>query len=74
MRTCCIAQGTLLHFAVQQKLTQHCKATILQKSKVKENKYQENLPEHLRDTEKPVNLKGPMLVPRASSGCPAGVL
>ena len=30
MRTCCIAQGTLLHFAVQQKLTQHCKTTIPQ--------------------------------------------
>ena len=30
MRTCCIAQGTLLHFVVQQKLTQHCKTTIPQ--------------------------------------------
>ena len=35
MRNCCITQGTLLHFAVQQKLTQHCKTTIPQLKKKK---------------------------------------
>ena len=28
----------LIHFAVQQKLTQHCKATILQKKLIEKNK------------------------------------
>ena len=42
MRSCCIAQGTISicmyvrlgHFAVQQKLTEHCKSTIVLKKKI----------------------------------------
>ena len=33
----------LIHFAVQQKLTQHCKATILQ-SNFKKEEYEKNTP------------------------------
>ena len=44
MRTCCVAQGTVLHFAVQQKVTQHCKTTIPQfKKKKKKNGVKTNV-------------------------------
>ena len=52
MRTCCITQGTLLHFAVQQKLVQHCKTTIPQlKKKKKERNTGEGEPQNAADEE-----------------------
>ena len=55
MRTSCIAQGSLLHFTVKQKLTQHCKTTIpLLKKETKKEKRNERgeIPTNMSEIQK----------------------